>query len=508
MKTTTKMLPLVAIISGVLFGCGGGESGGGSSSTSNSGGTSTPVTTYSLSFLYPYNEDADSVNSDCTIFDRDSTAGEVKTYRSIGDALDNNIVAFYTDTNGTRSGDIITADNGSLQFVLESIPDGGAITFEERDGRDIIATTFTKAFLSRDTSLKTTKFGVIGSVAGTSCVTGSGTNFVTENRDSLSYLHSSDIAGSGLTGDNLYHYRSQQAEFSPANASLTSGQSIKAYTTEQTAIVQYQSGPSSQVFQYGFEDWPKDSGSVVMSFTGTQGTVTEVASPNIAYTDIDVNLLYGGFAYDLTTFARGVTNYYHPSETNNETWAFIVSGKTGPGSSWDAAYYGQVSDSWDFNVDESSLFDLSGLNDAKPTASTPGNVISLTSGINFSSEKGMQRVSYRKSVTESGFIYTVTHNIYSELTATIIVPALEYFNFSSTVQSDLLVDNDAAYEQYFLFETENSTIENADFVSLFKDGDGLSLDKEKNGIVWNEIQANESSVRLQSNEHIHLYRSN
>ncbi|PWI34934.1 hypothetical protein DI392_01255 [Vibrio albus] len=499
MKTTTKMLPLVAIVSGMLVGCGG---------SSSSGGGSAPTTSYSLSFLQAYDENAGTVNSTCTIFNRDTTAGTVKTYRTIGDSLDANIVAFYTDANGARSGEIITADDGSLQFVLESIPDGGAITFEERDGRDIIATTFTKAFLSRDTSLKTTKFGVIGSVAGTSCVTGTGTNFVTENRDSLSYLHSSDIAGSGLTGDNLYHYRSQQAEFSPPNASLTSGQSIKAYTAEQTAIVQYQSGPSSQVFQYGFEDWPKDTGSVVMSFTGTQGTVTEVASPNIGYTDIDVNLLYGGFAYDLTTFAKGVANYYHPSETNNETWSFIVSGKTGPGNSWDAAYYGQVSDSWDFNVDETSLFDLSGLNDAKPTASTPGNVISLASGINFSSEKGIQRVSYRKSVTESGFIYTVTHNIYSELTATIIVPVLEYFNFPSTVQSDLLVDNDAAYEQYFLFATENSTIENADFVSLFKDGDGISLASEKNGIVRNELETNESSVRLQSNEHIRLYRSN
>ncbi|MCF9816363.1 flagellar sheath protein A, partial [Vibrio parahaemolyticus] len=56
-----KVLPLVAIISGLMVGCGGGGGGG--------GGGGTPQTAFNFTFVAPKTH-ALSSNGTCTIYDR------------------------------------------------------------------------------------------------------------------------------------------------------------------------------------------------------------------------------------------------------------------------------------------------------------------------------------------------------------------------------------------------------------------------------------------------------
>ena len=504
MMKTTKMLPLVAIVSGILVGCG-------ESSSSNGGGSSTPTptpqTNYTFTFLKAQDVEAASVGS-CTAYTRfdDSGTEKIKTYQSIGTNLDGGdanyrLVAFYSNADGTRSGDLISPTNGVISFTYESIPDNGFVTFEERNGTTLQVTSFSKSFLARDTSLRSAKFGVHSSGVGSTCVTGN--NYSTTGLTALSY--SSSKAG----GDGSYTFLSQLESETGTNAILAANAgslSLEAYTAEQTMIKEM---AGNEVHQYAFANWASSAGFIPMVYASATDSITK--SSNISFTNIDVNLLYGGFAYDLVEYAAATTTYNHPGSTNGETWAFFVSGNT-PTTGWKAEYFCQVDTSWSFNINDSGLYSLTSLVDDKPGFSTSGGVATLdlsSGGMSFSSESGIQRISYKNSITESSQPYVVNHNVYSELDASVVIPAIEFFGFSSTVQAGLLPSASATFEQYFLIEKDSSsTIEGADFMNLFSHGNGIALDKEVNGIVRNEIEANESSVRLQSNEHIRLYRSN
>ena len=494
---TTKMLPLAVIMSGVLAGCGGDSSSGGGSPTIIT------QTDYTYTFLKAEDIDADSVGS-CTVFTRDTEAGTIKTYKSINDNLDGGdssyrLVAFYSNSDGSRSGDLITPTDGVISFIYESIPDDGFITFEERNGTTLLVTSLSKTFLARDPSWVSAEFGVQSSGVGDSCVT--------ENNYSIEELTLLSYSSSESGGDGSYTFISQLDSEAGTNSILQANSgdlSLESFVSESTMIKEMN---GDEVHQYAFDDWEASNGYIPMVYADASDSVSN--NSNIDFTDIDVNLLYNNFVYDLVEYDSSITSYSHPSTTNGETWLFSVSGDTQT-EGWEAEYYGQLDESWSFNINDSELYSLTSLVNDEPTIVTSDSTTTIDlsdGGISFNGESGIQRVSYKSSVTESSQPYVVTHNIYTVLSETVVVPEIEYFNFSSTVQDGLLVSDSATFAQYFLVENEDSsTIENVDFMSIFSHGNGIDLDTEVNGIVINEMEANESSVRLQSSEHVRLYR--
>ncbi|UTT85103.1 flagellar sheath protein A [Vibrio pelagius] len=141
----TQILPLAAIISGLLVGCGGGGGGG--------GGGVTPVTPkYTWQMLSLNSVERSAVASGCSIVAQDeSDANGTKVIAAYKATANFNIL--FHDENG-----VITATNQSDangRFVIDSgeVPDGGYVSLEEIDGsiqgtQDVYMFTVSKELLS------------------------------------------------------------------------------------------------------------------------------------------------------------------------------------------------------------------------------------------------------------------------------------------------------------------------------------------------------------------------
>ncbi|HAT8524829.1 TPA: flagellar sheath protein A [Vibrio vulnificus] len=141
--TKLKMMPLVAMISAGLVGCGGSSGGGG-------GGPVAP--TYNWQFVQLYSADRSSIGSGCAIFDDlDNTEGKVIAAKVATDGFkvlfhnaDGSIVAENTIENIPATGLV------SIKSSL--VPDGGYVSVEEIDGsisggQDVFMFTVQKDFL-------------------------------------------------------------------------------------------------------------------------------------------------------------------------------------------------------------------------------------------------------------------------------------------------------------------------------------------------------------------------
>ncbi|MGF1710095.1 flagellar sheath protein A [Vibrio kagoshimensis] len=120
---TTKMLPLVAVMTGLLAGCGGSSSGG--------GGGAPAAPTYTWQFIHLYSDVKTSVGASCSIFSDDQS-------------IDGNVIAAKIADEGfnilyhNADGSVITAEtitdipaNGKVVVDSGLIPDGGYVSLEE-----------------------------------------------------------------------------------------------------------------------------------------------------------------------------------------------------------------------------------------------------------------------------------------------------------------------------------------------------------------------------------------
>lgn len=140
----TQILPLAAIISGLLVGCGGGGGGGGG------GAPATPKYTWQMLSLNSIERSA--VASGCSIIGQDESDANGTKVIAAYEATANYNILFH-DENG-----VITATNQSDsdgRFVIDSgdVPDGGYVSLEEIDGsiqgtQDVYMFTVSKELLS------------------------------------------------------------------------------------------------------------------------------------------------------------------------------------------------------------------------------------------------------------------------------------------------------------------------------------------------------------------------
>ncbi|MFI3276587.1 flagellar sheath protein A [Vibrio sp.] len=139
----TQILPLAAMISGLLVGCGGGSGGGG-------GAPATPKYTWQMLSLNSL--ERSSVASGCSIIGQDESDVNGTKVIAAYEATANYNILFH-DENG-----VITATNQSDtdgRFVIDSgdVPVGGYVSLEEIDGfilgtQDVYMFTVSKELLS------------------------------------------------------------------------------------------------------------------------------------------------------------------------------------------------------------------------------------------------------------------------------------------------------------------------------------------------------------------------
>ncbi|EJK2115576.1 flagellar sheath protein A [Vibrio navarrensis] len=459
-----KLLPLVAMISGVLVGCGGGGGGG--------GGGGTPTTTYTFTFVTPVTKNL-SDNGTCTIFDKyqENSIDKVLNYHSVGTSLDSKIVGFYSDASGIQQGNLINATSGKLSLVLQTIPDDGFFTIQEANGTVINAITFSKAALTSDNRMATAYLSVESIVNDSLCLTGN--NDATTTKSVLEYLNADDTTGNP---DVTYYFDSQVETVTGTNPKLTSGKTLKALSGEQTMVAQYRTAERSQLFQYGFEGWSENR----MKFAGSSSTPSFNASL-INFSNIEIFSNYKSYQYLLATVNRG-DDYYHPTETNGDTWSFKVNG-TIAAVGWDATYFDTINTDWELVVDDNSLFMLSNTNNAKPSVSN--QTIDISSSIGLSNEVGLQRLSYQQGTTVGTTPYVLRHTLYTLITPSVRVPNLNYDSVPPAAAAGLVISSASNISQDYLLAEEQDDLSLKGFMSGFGNGKGLDTSEDVMGIAAN-----------------------
>ncbi|MFA0441344.1 flagellar sheath protein A [Vibrio sp. 10N.286.49.B1] len=482
------MLPLVAAISTVMVGCGGG--GGGDSSPS------TPKTTFTFNFLKAKSESA-ATNLQCRIYKEFEEQGEdmVLHYYSLGNALDQSIIAYYSDENGVKVGDSIYASSGKLSIVLESMPDDGYVTIQEFNGTIINATTLSKSLLSTDSSsLRSVDLSITGNTQTTSCISGS--NDVETSVNNLEYDNAPDSSGSK---DSNYYFDSQLDTVTLTNPKLGST-NLKKITAEKTMITQYRTSDRTQLFQYGFSGWNND----VMSFAGSQKTPEYSNYSQIDFQNIDISLIYSGFRYALATIDKNAS-FYHPQQTNAETWVFDVQGGIAT-PNWESSFSDAISDmDWILKVDDINLFDASGVNDSNPSVSS--GVIDVSASIGVSDENGIQRVTYEQGTTVGTTPYVLRHTLYTEIRPQVLVPELEYGSIPGEASKDLVVSNSSQFHQSYLFTENSNDVSIAEFMSQYSHSES-KIAKDEIGVLKSLVEMRDIENNILQTKTLMLLRPN
>lgn len=299
----TLMLPLAAMVSGLLVGCGGGSSGG--------GGGGAPSTRFDFMFSAPNTILESSNTSNCTVYEHGENSSQqatVLTYQpAIESQLNNeNVIAYYSDATGARVGDLIVPSDLKLSFTLEGIPDDGFITFQTREANNthFTANTFSKEYLE-DLTLRNATFGM-NREAVSSC--NKGDNFNSTTRNDLSYL-------AVVSGGGNYIFQSQLAEASVPTYSIDSldARALPNGATESTIVTQFKDG---YLHQYGVRDWSNADQLLLVSMAGNNGQLTH--TNDFDYSEVEIKVTQSDFSYDIVTIPSTQADFAHPDTPNTE----------------------------------------------------------------------------------------------------------------------------------------------------------------------------------------------
>jgi hypothetical protein len=499
----TKILPLVAIMSGLLVGCSNDDSG--SSGGSDGGGTTPSTNDYTLTLLQKFEYEAsDTRYENCRIYSRE-TVSEIDsetlalvdveyltTYRPVGNAFDALVFATITDSDGEQVGEKVNANNGVLTVDLDSVPSGGAVTIQERFGRDIFATSYTKEFLANDATLKNLNIGVYTAPVSGTCVTGGNRLEVVKDDNDFNYSNSTHSDGNS---DGNSHFVSKLEMITSLDNSLPldpdTDETVEfsAISDEETMLVQYRSDNVNQVYRYGFEDWDRVGGRVHLRSSDMMSPIYGIAATEVDSNEAEIYLSHQGYTYPYATLdLTSDTDFYRPTEANNESWHFSLDGEVKSATTWNAEFKGGINtDTWNLDVDPSDVVDLSNATDNTIFVTVVDDTRSIEfTGTNALTSEKRSRVVYRNSELDSGVYYTVTHTVYSEDQNTIVVPNLDYTNFPTSIIDDLKVSNSSAFTESHLY-TEDEGFTNRLFLSLYSHGDSLSTEKDGHGVVYSEL---------------------
>jgi hypothetical protein len=421
----TQMLPLAAMISGLLVGCGGGGGGG--------GGGGTPADNVTLEFVQMYT--SSSVQSSCTLFKVDDLDNPtLYTYAKVAQDL----VVYTHDAEGSVTDTLTPNSSGKLTINKNTLDDGGFVTVLDSPGE---TDYFYKALSIQKEILESQLIKVGRNQGNVGCYsdnqarnTVSGNVIVsTINAQADSYQYLSTLEDDSITPSNSV--------------------AITAYDNESVLVKGYFSGSLNG---YSFVDSIGASPSIAelegldTLFKWSNQLPTQLSS-------LTINVDQDGYNYE----------WFKPDTTSVEAFdisslisqrSFIAAGTLS--SNWDFHISGRFSGTLDVNTSESlTILDVS------PNVSQSGttDIIEIT-GVS-SDERLVARGKYTQSAASP--IKTLEHIVVSELSnGRIIIPDLGLADLTPQSPDSLSVT---------VFETgslEDSVVQN--LVSQYEDVDTVA----------------------------------
>nr|WP_319536600.1 54K polar flagellar sheath protein A [uncultured Vibrio sp.] len=485
-----KIVPLVAIISGLMVGCGGGGGGG-----------AAPKTAFTFDFAIPATMiESEATAKGCTVYDHNVELNGDKmvlTYSAASkEQVTNYIIGYYSDADGKMSGDLIKPTTDNFKFYLEDIPDGGFITFQaiEFNGREARVNTFSKEFL-QDKKLRNATFA-LNRDSLNKCFTGG--NLASNKFTNLDYRNAE-------SGGGDYNFVSQTDIFTSPNPDMLPTDELMGLKGEPTALFQYEPGSSNKsLYQYGIGAW--DIGEIAL--VRADNTSSIYSSSDYTYDSLHIGFVTDGFAYDALELDTTTVEYNRPSSTNKETWVYTAFSEN-QANGWESLLNETVSDGWDIDVDPSAYLNIDNLPNTKPSVSMQGSaesVIDLDMGLTSSSE-GFTRVAYFAASGD----YKVTHRIFTKSDSdSVVVPELSYYNFPTSAVNGLKVSASDDFNRTAVVLSEGSNIDSKTFMSFFSNGEASEpeLGEDLDGIITSEKEGLENEVKLRTSNSLVVSRFN
>lgn len=488
-----KVLPLVAIISGLMIGCGGGGGGGGG------------VSKTQLNFTFVKAQEQ-SIQTSCKVFSRtyeEVENGDVTDVNSsllvaypIKNALDSQLSIIFSNDKGIVDEESRKfVSNGKVSFYVEDVPEGGYVTITERVGFDTYATSYSQEFLLQNKKvLKDIILTAVSPLPTDRCLTGSSPKV--EDRNSLKYINSDDILGDDAAVLPYYFISSLETETSN-NPQTNSQTDFQALSSDVTMIAQYRNSTPASLFQYGFEDW--NSGEIEMRYTGEDKPIRR--NSTLSYGSVEIGVSYREQLKTLAKIDSSKNVFYHPKSLSaNEVWFATSQAQViNESSGWNATLNVPIDSSWQLTLDESDLFNVSTLSTAKPTLTNNANgtlSIELSNNISINdSYKGVQRVALRPN---RDAVDTKLHVIYSLPKETVVVPNIERINAGDLTTYEL--------KQDFWFTSDEDVL-NAQYVmDMFHATALSSVDKDAHGLIIDEVTRDEALSDTSKLRSLHLVR--
>ncbi len=495
-----KTLPLAAIITGLLVGCG--DSGGGG------GGVPAPVQTkLSMSFVKAELQDIGTATSNaCKIYQRErteTTNNNVTTVNTkiliakpVADAIDSFLSVVYSDANGVPQGEEVFVDNGKVDIILENIPEGGFVSFKEKFGpNDVYVTSFTQAFLETyKAELNNLTLTAVTAIPNLVCST-STTNLAEVTKSGVRYLNTKDdTQGDSAVLPFFFHSSLEKAQSNDSELTVDIG--LQELSNDITAITQYrQANSTASLFQYGFDDW--NTGNIEMVYTGTEEAITRPS--NVDYNNADIGIVYKDTSKTLSSVPKTESKYFHPSTLRaGEQWFAKTSAV--PQTNWTSSLTLPIDETWALSLDESTLFNASTLSSNPVTLENHASgalQVTLTDNITIQdSENGVQRI----SITPNSNLSNIKlHALYSFVNDTVILP-----NISATNASDL---NAFTLQQNYWFSTENNDLSARFIMDHFNGTAATDESVDSHGIMIDEAERTRLQAQSDAVKHFALTRS-
>lgn len=498
-----NVLPLVALISGLLVGCGGGGGGG--------GGGAPAKTELEFNFVKAEQQDiGTSTASSCKIYDRErtktsnngveTTNTKILIAKPIKDSLNSFLSIVYSDKNGVVQPDSETyVSNGKVKFYLEDIPDGGYLSIKELFGvNNTYVTSFSKELLeAHKNELDDIVLTAVTAVPGLSCTAAGSSNLVEQTKSGIRYLNTKDdTQGDSAVLPFFFTSNIEQEQSNDSEiTSGTGGTNFQSLSNDITLVTQYrQANSSASLFQYGFEDWA--SGNIEMSYTGDNQAILRPST--IPFTDTEIGIVYKETSKIISTIPNSDNQYFHPSTLRNgEQWFAQTAGV--PQTHWTSSFTKPIDDSWNLNLDESDLFNVSSLSTPEVTLTNNSSgalQIDLSDNISIQeSENGIQRISITPNTNLSAI---QLHTMYSFVDETVILP-----NIAATDASDLTA---FGLQQNYWFSKNDDDVSVLFVMDGFNSTAATDESVDSHGAMITEAERDRIYAQSNTVEHLSLQR--
>ncbi len=397
-----KILPLVALISGVMVGCGG----------SDDGDSTVSAPTYTWQMIYLNTASQSNVATECVIYDeQDDTAGRVITAR----VADQGFKVLYHNADGSVITDYIIDDipsTGKVTIDSGLVPENGYVSLEELSGRlsgtfEVYMFSVQKDFL-RDmvVNVRTAQ---------------SSSNACYKGEQNYSEISENAVVSVGQRSSSTDYYQSSYIDMAVDGHDIASNIPVKAplQATNKvliTAFDTYESGEYSDLKYFVFAD-----ASSVFDVTNPPSSLVNNTLLDVDYSDVNLSVTGITLNDDGSSVNLGFSKQlylWQPIYPSTTTLSFSSSNISANG--WTVELSGIV-DSGDWHYSSLNTFDGSDINIDAPYVDSFAST-SVTSSCNNAkfclsaagytgSHYDMQRTHIRsKTDSNSNFYQTIFAN--------------------------------------------------------------------------------------------------